>query len=191
MLTFPDVHEAVMSRFRDRRIKEQIYAVLAHAEVNLYAIDVNGNFTMAEGAMAWSLDKSDGEYKDQVTGKNLFEAFGSPDATEVQPFISRVQDIIEGKIKESEAVDIISSRSYRTRLIAELEQNDEDGAQAPTVAGVLGLSIDISDVEARAALEVENSRLQMEEKSAQEASRMKSQFLANVSRTLKGCRIIY
>jgi len=49
------------------------------------------------------------------------------------------------------------------------------------VIGVLGLSIDVTDVKARAAFEVDNTRLVMEEQAAKDSNRMKSQFLANVS----------
>ncbi len=46
--------------------------------------------------------------------------------------------------------------------------------------GVLGLSIDVTDMKARAALEIDNARLMMEEQAAKDSNRMKSQFLANV-----------
>lgn len=45
----------------------------------------------------------------------------------------------------------------------------------------LGLSIDVTDMKARADLEIENARLSMEEQAAKNSNRMKSQFLANVS----------
>jgi hypothetical protein len=169
-----------MSRIRNHRIKEQIYAVLAHAEVNLFAIDLSGNFTMAEGAMYRDVGSAGKHNMDILSGMNLFDITNGLKAKGIQPFITRVRDIIDGRAKDSEAVDVVDGRSYRTRLIAELGHNEEDGAQEPTIHGVLGLSINVSDIEARAALEVENARLQMEEQAAQEASRMKSQFLANV-----------
>jgi hypothetical protein len=44
----------------------------------------------------------------------------------------------------------------------------------------LGLTIDITDMKARAALEVVNTRLMVEEQAAKDSNKMKSQFLANV-----------
>jgi len=65
-----------------------------------------------------------------------------------------------------------------------MAHNTLDGGQKPEVVGVLGLSIDITDMKARAKLEADNARLQMEEQAAQDSNRIKSQFLANVSRLL-------
>lgn len=75
----------------------------------------------------------------------------------------------------------IGEKSYRTRLVADLEHNSDDGGQAPKVIGCLGLSIDITDVEKRAQLEMDNTRLMIEEQAAKDSSKIKSQFLANVS----------
>lgn len=76
--------------------------------------------------------------------------------------------------------DRVADRIYRTRLVAELEHNLLDGGSKPEVKGVLGLSIDITDMKKRAALEVDNTRLQLEEQAAKDSSALKSQFLANV-----------
>jgi len=62
-----------------------------------------------------------------------------------------------------------------------MEHDTLDGGRKPEVVGVLGLSIDITDMKARAKLEADNARLQMEEQAAQDSNRIKSQFLANVS----------
>jgi hypothetical protein len=69
-------------------------------------------------------------------------------------------------------------------VVAEYEHDILDGGQEPRVIGVLGLSIDVTDMKARAKLENDNTRLQMEEQAAQDSNRMKSQFLANVSSLL-------
>jgi hypothetical protein len=73
---------------------------------------------------------------------------------------------------------------FRTRVVAELEHNASDGGKKPEVQGVLGLSIDVTDMKARAALELDNARLMMEEQAAKDSNRIKSQFLANVSSRL-------
>jgi hypothetical protein len=76
--------------------------------------------------------------------------------------------------------DIIGDRTFRTRVVADLQHNTDDCAQEPEVVGVLGLSIDITDVKARAQLEIDNTRLSLEEQAAKDSNRLKSQFLANV-----------
>jgi len=71
-------------------------------------------------------------------------------------------------------------------MVAELEHNSEDGGQKPVVKGLLGLSIDVTDMRARAELDVDNTRLMMEEQAAKDSNKMKSQFLANVGPNLRG-----
>jgi hypothetical protein len=82
------------------------------------------------------------------------------------------------------AEDKVGERIYKTRLVADLEHDSDDSGQVPKVVGVLGLSIDITDMKARAALELDNTRLMIEEQAAKESSQMKSQFLANVSQSI-------
>jgi len=65
-------------------------------------------------------------------------------------------------------------------VVADLEHDSEDGGQKPAVKGVLGLSIDVTDLNRRTALEQDNIRLLMEEQAAKDSNNMKSQFLANV-----------
>ena len=81
--------------------------------------------------------------------------------------------------------DTVGNKVYRTRMVVEEEKDPEDGAGEEQVKGVLGLSIDITDMKQRAALELENARLMVEEQAAKDSNRMKSQFLANV-----GCWVI-
>lgn len=51
--TTTDIHDLVMQRIDARRNKLQILTVLAHAEVNLFAIDKDRKVLMAEGGMHW------------------------------------------------------------------------------------------------------------------------------------------
>jgi hypothetical protein len=90
-------------------------------------------------------------------------------------------DILAGKVGMASSEDRIGDRVYRTRLVADLEHVADCGGQPPAVVGVLGLSIDVTDMKARASLEVDNTRLMMEERAAKDSNRIKSQFLANVS----------
>jgi len=76
--------------------------------------------------------------------------------------------------------DLVGERLYRTRVVAELEHDNVDGGQKPVLKGVLGLTIDVTDMKARAQLELDNTLLMMEEQAAKDSNRMKSQFLANV-----------
>lgn len=77
----------------------------------------------------------------------------------------------------------VDNRWYRSRFIADIGPNNEGGQD--TVRGVLGLSIDITDMKARTALELEKTQLVASEMAAKEANMLKSQFLANVSHELR------
>lgn len=89
-------------------------------------------------------------------------------------------DILSGAVEVAQSEDVIGDRVYRTRVVADLEHDPEDGGRKPVVKGALGLSIDITDMKARAALAIDNARLTIEEQAAKDSNRMKSQFLANV-----------
>lgn len=92
-----------------------------------------------------------------------------------------VLDVLSGKVGVAQSEDTIGQRTYRTRVVAELGQNGADGGSKAEVIGVLGLSIDVTDMKARASLEVDNTRLVIEEQAAKDSNKIKSQFLANVS----------
>lgn len=90
-------------------------------------------------------------------------------------------DILSGKVGVAQSEDKIGDRTFRTRTVAELAHDGTDGGQEPEVIGVLGLTIDVTDMKARAALEIDNARLMIQEQAAKDSNKMKSQFLANVS----------
>jgi hypothetical protein len=92
-----------------------------------------------------------------------------------------VLDILSGKVGVAQSEDTIGDRTFRTRVVAELEHDVADGGQWPEVIGVLGLTIDVTDMKARASLEADNTRLMIEEQTANDSNKMKSQFLANAS----------
>jgi hypothetical protein len=101
--------------------------------------------------------------------------------------------VLSGKVGVAQSEDKIGDRVFRTRVVADLEHNPTDGGKEPEVKGALGLSIDVTDMKARAALELDNARLTMEEQAAKDSNRMKSEFLANVSLDLLtiGSLLIY
>ena len=70
--TTTDIHDLVIQRVEARYKKKQILTVLAHAEVNLFAVDKNRIITMAEGGMQWdsSSNTYDVENKSSLIGKD-------------------------------------------------------------------------------------------------------------------------
>ncbi|TGO08120.1 hypothetical protein BTUL_0225g00110 [Botrytis tulipae] len=180
--TNTDITDSVMSRIEAKRNKHQMLTVLAHAEVNMFCVDKNRLVTMAEGAMLWGTKTEQTcQSKENLIGKNIIEHMQSTQAGGIPGHENSVLEILSGKVEMATCEEKIGDKSYRTRLVADLEHSSDDGGQAPKVIGCLGLSIDITDVEKRAQLEMDNTRLMIEEQAAKDSSKMKSQFLANVS----------
>ncbi|EDN92038.1 hypothetical protein SS1G_07900 [Sclerotinia sclerotiorum 1980 UF-70] len=196
--TNTDITDVVMSRIEAKRNKHQMLTVLAHAEVSLFCVDENRLVTMAEGGMLWGTKPENlSESKANLIGKDIIEIMqgtqtgGLPGRLFLllhQSFINinlltghenSILQILAGKVEMATCEEKIGDRSYRTRLVADLEHSSDDGGQVPKVIGCLGLSIDITDVEKRAQLEIDNTRLMLEEQAAKDSSKMKSQFLAN------------
>jgi hypothetical protein len=89
--------------------------------------------------------------------------------------------ILSGEAAATESEDFIKDKVYKTRMVADFDESKNDDDGKPTVKGVLGLVVDVTDMKARAKLELDNARLIAEEQAAKDSNLMKSQFLANVS----------
>ncbi|TGO35189.1 hypothetical protein BHYA_0167g00150 [Botrytis hyacinthi] len=184
--TNTDITDIVMSRIEAKRNKHQMLTVLAHAEVNMFCVDKNRLVTMAEGAMLWGTKTEQTcQSKENLIGKNIIEHMQSTQAGGIPGHENSVLEILSGKVEMATCEEKIGDKSYRTRLVADLEHSSDDGGQAPKVIGCLGLSIDITDVEKRAQLEMDNTRLMIEEQAAKDSSKIKSQFLANMSHEMR------
>ncbi|QSZ28603.1 hypothetical protein DSL72_003102 [Monilinia vaccinii-corymbosi] len=178
--TNTDITDTVISRIEAKRNKHQILSVLAHAEVNLFCVNENSLITMVEGGMLWGTKTEQPCLnKASFIGKNIIEVMRSTQSGGVPEHENSILELLAGKIEMKTCEERIGGRSYRTRLVADLEHNSDNGGQGPKVIGCFGLSIDITDVEKRAQLEMDNTRLIIEEQAAKDSSKMKSQFLAN------------
>ncbi|RDW73671.1 hypothetical protein BP5796_07113 [Coleophoma crateriformis] len=197
--TNTDIHDLVMARIEASKNTQQILSVLAQGEINLFAIDNDFKITMAEGAMYGQIN-GNGVEKATFLGQTVFRA--SQDVPEegisgmssnsgqehelIGPdFEKNIRDILAGKETMAVSENTIEGRIYRTTVVVDLVHDSTDGNQRPAIRGVLGLSIDVTDMKARVALELQNARLTIQEQSAQEASKLKSQFLANMSHEMR------
>jgi signal transduction histidine kinase len=183
--TSTDIHDLVTQRIKANRLKQQMLAVLSHAEVNLFGFDTQMAVTMLEGSVKWGTQKSASE-KAALVGSELVdvvEKTSEEGAAGAADFIEAVQKILRGDSVMEFLEHTLDKRWYRTRFIADIESDNESGLD--TIRGVLGLSIDITDMKARVALELEKTQLVANEIAAKEANMLKSQFLANVSHELR------
>jgi hypothetical protein len=73
--TSTDIHDLVMQRIEASNNKLQMLTVLAHAEVNLFAIDSNRIVTMAEGSLKWDskTEMYDTQNKSTLVGQDAIE----------------------------------------------------------------------------------------------------------------------
>ena len=81
---------------------------------------------------------------------------------------------------------IVGDRAYRTRFLPIFGKRNKDGLMNESaVEGVIGVVMDVTELKAKEAdiaVQVKEKRqLVANEAAAKEASRLKSQFLANVS----------
>lgn len=77
--------------------------------------------------------------------------------------------------------DYVGDKTYRTKLVVDVDQNVVDENGKPAIRGIMGLRTDITDLKKIGKLEVENMRLAAEEQAAKASNELKSKFLANVS----------
>ncbi|KAM3076259.1 hypothetical protein ACMFMG_006235 [Clarireedia jacksonii] len=184
--TNTDINDVMMQRIEAKRNKDQMLTVLGHAEVNLFSTS-NRKIAMAESGMLWQAQAVKGQALDppSLIGRDIIEFCRESGPGGMPNLEKGVLDILAGKIEMETAEDTVGERIYKTRLVANLEHDSDDCGQVPKVVGVLGLSIDITDMKARAALEFDNTRLMLEEQAAKESSQIKSQFLANMSHEMR------
>ena len=180
-----DIHDLVMKRLEASHRRQQIFAVLSHAEVNLFGFNKNMEVTMLEGSVKWGVQGESSD-KQALVGSELVDIVekttdsGASGATD---FIQAVQQILSGESTMEVLEHSLDGRWYRSRIIADLESDNTESHDI--VVGALGLSLDITDLKARSALEIEKTQLLANEHAAKEANMLKSQFLANVSHELR------
>ncbi|KAL2063854.1 hypothetical protein VTL71DRAFT_4348 [Oculimacula yallundae] len=180
--TNTDIHDLVVARIAAARNKHEMLTVLGHAEVNLFSINKERKITLVEGGMRWNAESID---KSKLIGQDAIAMARNTEPGGVPNYEQNILDLLSGKVETAQSEDIVGGRTYRTRLVADLEQNTIDGGQGPTLRGIIGLSIDVTDMKARLALQLDNNRLMAEEQAAKNSNQMKSQFLANMSHEMR------
>jgi PAS domain S-box-containing protein len=71
--TNTDIHEATVARLHADAVKDQIMAVLSHADVSLFAIDCDGEVSMAEGQALSIVARAAGQDKADFVGHDAVE----------------------------------------------------------------------------------------------------------------------
>lgn len=181
--TNTDIHDLVMARERERRAKEQLKTGLAHAEIHVFGVDQEGIINLSEGNNSWTTQGLESTGKTDLVGQSVFELLEViPNRPALSNSREAMRNILNGSNTDVAVLeDQINRRSFRTRFIPDYDPRNVDAAGNPRRCGLIGVSIDISDLKARVALEMEKEKLQVLEQAANTSNRLKSQFLANVS----------
>ncbi|TVY68694.1 Hybrid signal transduction histidine kinase J [Lachnellula suecica] len=172
-----DIHDIVMARIAAATQKQEMLKVLAHGDVNVYSIDDKKMVEWAEGGMPCmtsfdTISEDDHDHEPSLLGCDAIEAAQARQPGGVPGYENNILDILAGKIDTGLSIDPIGGKLYKTRLVAKHEHNPLDGAQKPLIKGILGLSIDVTDMKLRADLEIDNTRLALEEQAAKESNKM-------------------
>lgn len=165
--------------------------MIEHAQVTVWAVDRHRHLSFLEGKLMWDGERDD--VTEELLGKNIYEVFGRHKGKVDLPlYKTPIEDILNGNTKEQISEHHIDSngRWFRTRFVPILGQKGNAGQfNEDVVDGVVGVSMDVSEIKEREAelqsQEKENIRLSSAETAAKEASRLKSQFLANMSHEIR------
>lgn len=167
-----DVHESALARIETERSRQAILRLLSQADVSLWGISQARDVYMREGALSWSPPRGP---HSQNPG---------PDSGTDGEIDRIIKDILDGKSLVKTLEHQVADSWYRTKFVADPSQNRNKADGRPIVEAVLGLTIDVTDVRARADLQIENEHLIATERAATESTRLKSRFLANVNTML-------
>ena len=189
--TCTDIHDLVEARLAAKRTREQLLNVIKHAHVTVWAVDSNCILTFLEGKLMW--DDDDEDISPDGLGKPLAEVFERHNGEiDLPMYMNPIKDILDGQGRETVHEHHIdgNGRWFRTRFVPVLGKKGHGGTEDEDyVDGVIGVSMDVTELKAREAelqsQEKENIRLLSAETAAKEASRLKSQFLANMSHEIR------
>ncbi|GAB7349471.1 hypothetical protein MBLNU459_g0183t1 [Dothideomycetes sp. NU459] len=175
-----DVNESMLQRLQTERIRQSILKLMSKADVSLWGVNQNHEIHIREGALSWIPSS-----QQQVGPGAPRDVSGHTAEREEQEIANMIQSILDGQQSQATLEHQMEGRWYRTKFVADLDNtiNDKDGKAV--VQAALGLTIDITDVRARAMLQIENQGLIANERAAQDATKLKSRFLANMSHEIR------
>lgn len=188
--TCTDIHEQVLARESAKQTRLQLQRVVEMAKITLWTVDRQHILTMLEGPILWqrSSDASDDEIRPGLIGTNIYDLLKGHNLPDGRCYEDYINGILSGKMVD-ETVEVHlddTSRWFRTRFVPLSRQERNGGVEGESfVDGVVAVSMDVTELRKREEQlkerDRENGRLLAQSEAAKEASKMKSQFLANVS----------
>lgn len=171
-------------------MRQQLLSVITHANITIFTVDLDRKITMLEGALIWDANTSGQDDSKWYIGGNVDEVFNSLNTElpegERPDFLSAIDSIFSRRSGDVVVEHAIDARFYRTRLLPMTDKKVKgEGPGESEIEGVIGVIMDVTEIKAKEAVlqaqAQEKQQLLAREAAAKEASRLKSQFLANVS----------
>jgi PAS fold len=174
-----DVDTLLRTKQESENRRKSIMALVSHTDVRLWGFKKDRSLLLQEGSLAWDpiAALSRQSRREDSEGFNATTSDASTSSARVS---DTVKDIFDGKVTTYTLEHKDEDRWYRSTLIADLQAHIPHQSSSQATQAVLGLTIDITDVRARAELQFQNEALVEKERAAKEASELKSRFVANV-----------
>lgn len=175
-----DVDSLLRARQESESRRNSILSLVSNTHLCLWAVNEDHTLALQEGSLQWN----------PVTARKLHQRKKDADESDalaravtnsLDAIFEKMREILDGKVKTYTLDHREDGRWYRSTLVADRSNYGDNHDKTGSTQAVLGLTIDVTDVRARAELEMENETLTLKERAATEASQLKSRFVANVS----------
>ena len=173
-----DIEDLVAARQAAKSTRESLLSVIKHANVTVWAVNQERKLTFLEGKIMWDLNDQD--ITPDSIGQNIYEVFGRhKGAVDLHLYKEPIESILNGRTKEIFREHHIdgNGRWFRTRFLPAGNQEGLGPNKGHLANGVIGISMDITELKEREAeiksQEAENMRLLAAETAANEASKVK------------------
>jgi len=178
-----DINEWVIARHEADARRRSILDLLSKTNVSLWGVDQNYKLHIREGALDW--DPSGLEHillsSANLTGNASLDSTSETGASTDKELALVVLSILDGQKFESRLHHQQGNRYFQTCFTVDHHAHERGTDGQPSVIAALALTYEVTDVKARATLQLANERLSMNERAAKDSSDLKSTFLANVS----------
>lgn len=180
-----DVDVLLRTRQESENRRKAVLELVAHTDLCLWGLKEDRTLSLQEGSLQWdpmaALDR-----EAQEMGSSGPEYVNVDSLVSTKNISHTVEEIFAKKLTTQTLEHRDQGRWYRSTLIADRTGHAPHQHLSQATHGVLGLTIDITDVRSRGDLEAQNEILTARERTATEASELKSRFVANV----RACSVI-
>lgn len=174
-----DVNILLRTKQESENRRKSIMALVSQTGVRMWGLKKDRSLLFQEGSLSWHPTAALSRQPRRKASED-YHLMTPGASTSVDRVSNAIKAIFDGKLTTSTLEHKEDDRWYRSTLIADLQGHIDHQSSSQATQAVLGLTIDITDVRARAELEAQNESLVEKERAAKEATELKSRFVANV-----------